>query len=545
MTQSLPSEVLAQISPLLGSLARMVARGSSLGENTLQTLLLGAGLESDPTYLGELQRWGRLLLALRAEPVIDLREATVEALLLRGLPEASVLLAVDAIMVGAAKREEMPAHPPPRLTASVASMDLGRLPSGEPARGSFEVQGGPGQILVDSDHVHITPRQFGPEATRVEIHAQPLSAGVLWTTLKLVTPAETLELPLVAHWHAIPSPAPAAPAERYPAYPDNEDSGSLPVEDAIADSEGQPASTVSAEPAARRIVRVVTAKGTRRYPTLAVALQRAPPGATIHVPEGIHELGRGIVLSQPVTLIGQGAEVTEVVADQGESVLLYEGTGLFQLSKLTVRWAGSTVASAVVVQSGRVRIEHCAFTGATGNAEVFSAGLWLAGKVQGLVASCRLYGNTQGIAVLEEAQPTLRHNTCEDNEECGISYFDQSSGTAFENTCADNGMHGIFVGDQAQPDLERNVCQGNQDSGIAYFGSAAGIARQNACRQNEVHGINVSDQSHPALAGNECQANERDGIYVESTARPRLDANQSVDNGRKNIADERRRGLFR
>ena len=197
MTSRLSSEALNQLTPLLGSLARLVARGSQVSEAQLRTLLLGADLESEPAALEELKRWSKLLTALRAQPSEDNRHATVEALMVRGLPEAPVLLAVDTVAGGSR------VMPPPdrRLTASVERLDFGELRSGQAASAEFEVQGGPGQVVVDSDQVRVTPQQFGPGPTRLRVEVKPLGAGgVLWTTLRLVTAGETLELPIVAQW---------------------------------------------------------------------------------------------------------------------------------------------------------------------------------------------------------------------------------------------------------------------------------------------------------------------------------------------------------
>ncbi len=107
MTSRLSSEALNQLTPLLGSLARLVARGSQVSEAQLRTLLLGADLESEPAALEELKRWGRLLTALREQPSEENRHATVEALMLRGLPEAPVLLAVDTVAKPAFDIEQM------------------------------------------------------------------------------------------------------------------------------------------------------------------------------------------------------------------------------------------------------------------------------------------------------------------------------------------------------------------------------------------------------------------------------------------------------
>jgi formylglycine-generating enzyme required for sulfatase activity len=89
---------------------------------------------------------------------------------------------------------------PPRLTASVTSLDFGTLPPGQAAAGEFEVQGGPGQIVVESDQLRVTPQQFGAGTTRVRVEAKALAGGLLWTTLRLVTAGETLEVPVLAQW---------------------------------------------------------------------------------------------------------------------------------------------------------------------------------------------------------------------------------------------------------------------------------------------------------------------------------------------------------
>jgi len=222
MSSRLSSEAIQRLTPLLASLARLVAGGAQLAEGELQVLLLGADLESDPAMLTEIKRWVLLLKALRAQPTPEIRLATREALVLRGLPEASVLLAVDTVASSVAK-PATPLNPSaaPCIWTSVNSLDFGTLAPGQPARGEFEVRGGPGQIVVESDQVVVTPQQFGAGSTRVHVDARPLSSGLLWTTLKLVTVSETLQVPVLAQWVNQPMtptydsspPAPIAPQD--------------------------------------------------------------------------------------------------------------------------------------------------------------------------------------------------------------------------------------------------------------------------------------------------------------------------------------------
>jgi parallel beta-helix repeat protein len=99
----------------------------------------------------------------------------------------------------------------------------------------------------------------------------------------------------------------------------------------------------------------------------------------------------------------------------------------------------------------------------------------------------------------------------------GIAYFGSASGTARNNLCTANGLHGIEVNEQAQPTLEGNTCRENEWSGIAYFGNAGGVARNN-----------------------ECIGNGKDGIYVDSTACPMLRDNRCQGNKGKKVNDRRR-----
>ncbi len=85
------------LQPLLGGLARLIADGVTIDDDLLATLLLGISLEDDSAALSELRIWSRLLRHLKEKPLQDVRLATIEALQLRRLPRASVLLAVSAI----------------------------------------------------------------------------------------------------------------------------------------------------------------------------------------------------------------------------------------------------------------------------------------------------------------------------------------------------------------------------------------------------------------------------------------------------------------
>src|SRR5579859_2093064 len=211
-----------QLVPLLGGLARLIARGTALSTGRLQTLLNGADLEQNPAALVELQRWARLLASVHDDPSPDSRQTVVETLLARGLPEATILLAIDLVARSeSGLLDSLPSAPvSPRLQVQPERLEW-TLPPGQATTVNLEVQGGPGQIHVDCDQVTVTPAQFGPDPTQVRVDIRPLQAGTLWTTIKVVTAETALDIPLVANWTAdapMPTVVPSAPAPDTPIH---------------------------------------------------------------------------------------------------------------------------------------------------------------------------------------------------------------------------------------------------------------------------------------------------------------------------------------
>ncbi|MBP1469021.1 hypothetical protein EYB53_025150 [Candidatus Chloroploca sp. M-50] len=209
---SLSSDHLNQLVPLLGSLARLIASYGMIADEQIELLLDAADLDPDPAALAELRRWARLLTRARETPSPALRQTVVEGLLLRGLPEASVFLAVATVTgdTPGSAPGTVSAPTPSRLEASVTTLDFGMLPAGQGAMLDLEVRGGPGQVVVESDQVRVTPAQFGVGATHLRVEVRPLASGLLWTSLKLVTVGVTVEVPVMAQWEEAAAPLPMA-----------------------------------------------------------------------------------------------------------------------------------------------------------------------------------------------------------------------------------------------------------------------------------------------------------------------------------------------
>jgi len=203
-TSKISKEKFERMTPLLGSLSRLVSNGAKLDDSALETLLIGRELEDDQICLKELRRWGKLLTAMRDNPSKLQREATVEALLVRGLSEAQVLLAVSTVAEKGSTIEIETIQA--SLSVSVSSIEFGEIKAGETPEAEIEIEGGSGQVYVDSDQLDVSPLNFGPGKTRLHVKLKPMHSDLLWTSIKLLTSQETLEIPVIASFQSKTEP---------------------------------------------------------------------------------------------------------------------------------------------------------------------------------------------------------------------------------------------------------------------------------------------------------------------------------------------------
>ena len=308
----------------------------------------------------------------------------------------------------------------------------------------------------------------------------------------------------------------------------------------------------------------VTPDGSGDYPSLEAAVEEVPEGSTIILEAGTFLLTEPLSVTKALTLVGAGSDQTEVVSGAEDHVVHFSGDGPFTAQGITFRHQGNRAANVVVVDGGEIDFNLCRFTGGIRDEEekLVGSGLLIRERTNGRVRECRMEGNgLHGVAVRDQAQPTLEGNTCTGNGENGIAYFGDAGGTAQGNECSDNGMHGISINEQAEPTLERNVCRENEQAGIRFSDSSGGVASQNDCSDNKLSGIIVRNNAHPALEGNNCKGNQEGGIiyfhnsggvarenecsgnkwgiYIEETANPELVDNDCRDNSEADVEDRR------
>ncbi len=152
MNRHVSSDLLLSLTPLLDSLARLVASGASLDDSQLAMLLDCADLGDDPAAAVELQRWARLLRPVHEQPTPAQQQLAKEALLLRGLPEEAVHAAVAIVA-----SDQNPRRGDERASPSVGRRDGGQLQPGPALAGVMPTYGTASPDLVSR------PPRFMPD----------------------------------------------------------------------------------------------------------------------------------------------------------------------------------------------------------------------------------------------------------------------------------------------------------------------------------------------------------------------------------------------
>lgn len=195
----------------------------------------------------------------RLKQVIDASRALAfDALIASGMANDAALLAVDEIAAAPIHHDAAGglATPP---ASTVQRLDLGTLGADQPGHAEFELSGGPGRIETGSDRLRVTPVLFGPGPTRVTLEAAPAPGEVLLASVRAISDAGSIEVPVFARWQAAGGPLTIASA-----------SAAVPPRAGAVASTAEPA-TATPKIVVRTVLVISRVQGFPR----ALALQRA------------------------------------------------------------------------------------------------------------------------------------------------------------------------------------------------------------------------------------------------------------------------------
>lgn len=108
------------------------------------------------------------------------------------------------------------------LSVEPPSIDFGRLKPGDGANATLRVSGGPGQVIVHSDRLKVTPISFSSKSTELHLTLLDGSVGeLMWDDVLLRGGSSELKVLVTARWEEViahkpklePEPEPEAKAE--------------------------------------------------------------------------------------------------------------------------------------------------------------------------------------------------------------------------------------------------------------------------------------------------------------------------------------------
>lgn len=106
-----------------------------------------------------------------------------------------------------------------KIPFSVAplAIDFGCLKPGDGANATLRVSGGPGQVIVQSDRLRVTPVSFGSESTEVCLMLLGGSAGeLIWDNILVRANNAELKVLVTARWEEVIIPKPKVESKPKP-----------------------------------------------------------------------------------------------------------------------------------------------------------------------------------------------------------------------------------------------------------------------------------------------------------------------------------------
>jgi len=168
MGNQLSEEKLNKLLPALSPLAEGIGTGNLPDRDALKQVLLNAGVEGEKWALEELELWSKILQQARTVSNDDEKADIIAKLQVRGIPEASSILAIYAVC--------RPTPPTPPLVEP-QSIDFGHLKPGEGANMTLKISGKLVKATVRSNRLKVTLLDLGSGNSLVKVQLLAGSAG--------------------------------------------------------------------------------------------------------------------------------------------------------------------------------------------------------------------------------------------------------------------------------------------------------------------------------------------------------------------------------
>lgn len=245
--------------------------------------------------------------------------------------------------------------------------------------------------------------------------------------------------------------------------------------------------------------------------------------------DGSYVVEETLRLMGNITLEGNGVASTTVRVRGSGAALHYEGGGTLRVRDVTLELGSGATGSVLSITGGRFELTNVVITGGRESEGGPGAGLYVGGDATGILRSCTLQANDMGLIVTARAAPLVEECDIIDNVRRGVSFHDRASGELRASLIARNGFaqarddfwQGIALEDEASPTIIGNVIRDNAGVGIQYRDASGGIARDNVLEKNgwNIEAYGPSGASAGGIAVGVAGSDDRPGPIVEENNR--------------------------
>jgi parallel beta-helix repeat protein len=203
--------------------------------------------------------------------------------------------------------------------------------------------------------------------------------------------------------------------------------------------------------------------GPADFNSIQEAINSAIAGDTIFVHVGIYY--EHVIVSKPVTLIGEDSDFTIVDGNKADNVIYIRANNV-TVKNFTVRKSG-------VYPFCGILVENCVSATITNNIVLY---------------------NYEGISLLYSFNNVISNNTISNNYH-GVYLYSSGSNVISGNTISSNKYHGVYLYSSGSNVISGNTISSNNYDGVYLYSSGSNVISGNTISSNKYHGVNLAPLS--------------------------------------------------
>ena len=250
---------------------------------------------------------------------------------------------------------------------------------------------------------------------------------------------------------------------------------------------------------------------------LTSILARAPEGGTVTLAAGEYKVGRGLLVSNTITVRGQGRSQTLITASAGDYVLRYAGRGKLRLQGVTLAYNGTGASDVVQVTRGELELSDCTVRGGRSRPQEPELGVGVFASNMGKLTmrGCQITGNVlRGLEAADDAQVSLESVQVEGNQSSGLSFYGKSLGALNRVTLMGNRLHGLELSEQTRVTADGLTINNQTNWGIIHFEQAQLTLRGSTISNNAAGGLQAVGGGQINLENNQITSNANYGLLL-------------------------------